>query len=89
MLFQADFDLTDGSIRAVWDGSSNIQIFRDDESDPFAQIDIFDYSDGGRTAPRSVEEMALRVRSYIWEHERGRDIERIIVSTASELTPLM
>lgn len=89
MIFQADFEMTDGAIRAVWDGSSTIQLFRDDEADPFAQLDIFDYSDGKATAPRSVEEMAVRVRSYIWENERGREIERIIVSTASELTLLV
>jgi hypothetical protein len=89
VIFQAAFDLSDGAIRAVWDGSSEIQIFQDDHDDPYARMGIFDYSEDGAKAPRSVEEMAVRVRSWIWENERGREITRIVVSTASEITLLV
>lgn len=89
MIFQATFDFSDGAIKAVWDGSSEIQIFHDEEEDPYARMSIFDYCADGAKAPRSVEEMAVRVRSWIWENERAREITRIVVSTASELTLLV
>jgi hypothetical protein len=85
MIYKAVFETTAGMLNAVWDGDTNIQVFWGDEEAPFALIGAFDYSQDYPRVPSSAESMARRVQAWFWEHERGMEIERITVSTTSEL----
>jgi hypothetical protein len=86
MIYKAIFETTAGTINAVWDGDTNIHIYWGDEEAPFALINAFAYSNGLPRIPSSAESMAHRVQAWMWENERGIEIERITVSTTSVLS---
>jgi hypothetical protein len=84
MKYTTTLETTAGVVQAHWTGGQYILVYWGDET-PYAVIEIdFDESDP-HLSRYSIERMALDVRSWFYEHERGIEIERITVTTGERL----
>lgn len=82
MLYIADFETNVGSIRAIWDGHSEVHLFTG-ESDSPTLLPPPDSSTHTAAVRSTARKLAHYVLPHLWENIRGLEVKRITTTEAT------
>lgn len=85
MKYVAEFETNIGAIRAEWNGREYIHLYPNGSDTASNIINVWDYANDKPTINTSAKAMAAHTREWLWEMERGIEIESIRSAEVEDL----